>query len=656
MVAIYRTKSSESARVEQQLQITLQQVFADLGEYVVSRIEADGELSATFWSQQRHALTRTLTPVIARTLQESVDVEVQNIAKRGGVSMNLDTDVEQAAHRLVGSIVADILEGLSRQVEVLLDDSSSHEPFSAWSARRAELIAMTEATRIMSTGQLLAWKATRPIVKIVSDPPYVVGKRWRIQRGEKVCPICAPLDGMVTGLDELFESGALVVDMPPAHPRCRCSLEPVWSDEAFAKSPAQEERGDYPVTYPELCEWLPASIGGICGDDAGLARFRNLLGNIYRLAWNIAPVAARLLAHYLDGYVPGGQSAWLPDGIHRVPMFVNPYQIFSNPLFNDPSFNIPEFGIYTITQELSVRFLSTLSLSSLDPATLFNDRVVAELIAAGDQIYTMNTLDWKGFTYRFTGENLEFAFGFALVEPVDDMIVVYRFDTERQVISMSIIQEVQISDRYDWNGKPIAYNPGSGTVRLNSFEDPITGISIPPLEVNPETNEIIAVLANDGQVAENNFILIPYPPDSPDLGAVAGLYFDHMGLVDPAPARSSTIFGSADHPNPLVVMNVGFLGGNTGFPSGAFHLLEGEGTAGPFYVYSSWRQTNIYEIPFTVSQDGNVIINETTTLLQPVFSLGESMYLDPTDDAVVTLQESGFEPITPYHEADTQPH
>jgi hypothetical protein len=30
--------------------------------------------------------------------------------------------------------------------------------------------------------------------------------------------------------------------------------------------------------------------------------------------------------------------------------------------------------------------------------------------------------------------------------------------------------------------------------------------------------------------------------------------------------------------------------------------------------------------------------------------------LFPTHNTVVTLQESGFEPITPFHETDTQPH
>jgi hypothetical protein len=657
MVAVYGTKSSESARLEQQLQIALQQIFADLRELVVSIIEADGEISGAFWSQQRSTLALVLTPVVTRALQASVAVEVQGIAQRGGASANLDMKIGEAAQCLVNDIVADVLESVSRQVEALLDDPNRPLEFSALSEQRAELIAITETTRIMSTGQLLAWKATRPIVKVVTDPPYVIGKRWRVMPGEKVCPICAPLDGIVTGLDERFERETLAVDVPPAHPRCRYWLEPVWSDEALTKPTAQEgDDSEHPETYPELCEWLPPSIGGICGDDAGLARFRNLLGNIYRLAWNRAPVAARLLAHYLDGYVPSGQSAWMPDGIHRVPMFVNPHQIFANPLFNDPAYDHLANNGLTISEMLSDQFLSILAANGTDPATLFNGLPLTEFVDGDNLIYVANAVAWNYYQYRFTGENLEFAFGFARVEPVGNMMIVYRFDVERQMISMSLIQEVQVSDRYDWNGTPIAYNPSTGTVRLNSFDDPSTGIPIPPLEIDPETNEIIAVLVDNDQVVEGNFTLIPYPPDSPDLGAVAGLYFDHMGLVDPAPNRNSAIFGSADHPNVFVELGFGFFGGDTGFPSGAFHLLEGEGTAGPFYVYSSWRQTNVYEIPFSVSDTGEVIVEVDVTSLQPIVSIGESIHLTPTDNAVVTLQESGFEPITPYHETDTQPH
>ncbi len=88
---------------------------------------------------------------------------------------------------------------------------------------------------------------------------FVVGKRWRVQRGQQVCPICEPLDGMVVTLDERFERAGLSVDAPPAHPRCRCSLQPVWSNDVFRKPAPQEEDDlvtqlqNFPQQYQE---WL----------------------------------------------------------------------------------------------------------------------------------------------------------------------------------------------------------------------------------------------------------------------------------------------------------------------------------------------------------------------------------------------------------------
>lgn len=47
--------------------------------------------------------------------------------------------------------------------------------------------------------------------------PYV---RWITQGDDKVCPICAPRDGVVYTVAETRY-------MFPAHPNCRCELEPV---------------------------------------------------------------------------------------------------------------------------------------------------------------------------------------------------------------------------------------------------------------------------------------------------------------------------------------------------------------------------------------------------------------------------------------------
>lgn len=85
---------------------------------------------------------------------------------------------------------------------------------------RAEMIAVTEVTRAYAEGNIETWR----------ESGVVSGKRWMTANDDLVCPICAPLDGMMVGLDEngfTTEAGGLGLDAPPAHVRCRCWLQPV---------------------------------------------------------------------------------------------------------------------------------------------------------------------------------------------------------------------------------------------------------------------------------------------------------------------------------------------------------------------------------------------------------------------------------------------
>lgn len=98
---------------------------------------------------------------------------------------------------------------------------------------RAEMIAITETTRLQSAGQIEAWKASGEIA----------AKMWVTSEDERVCPLCGPLHGSITVLSggwaitesliamvpELQKalSGPTTVQHPPIHPRCRCRLRPV---------------------------------------------------------------------------------------------------------------------------------------------------------------------------------------------------------------------------------------------------------------------------------------------------------------------------------------------------------------------------------------------------------------------------------------------
>lgn len=85
---------------------------------------------------------------------------------------------------------------------------------SGFSETRARTVAVTEVTRAFAEGNRAAWRASGVIER----------REWRTNNDELVCPVCGPLSGLVTGLDEPFAGD---VAGPPAHPRCRCWVVPV---------------------------------------------------------------------------------------------------------------------------------------------------------------------------------------------------------------------------------------------------------------------------------------------------------------------------------------------------------------------------------------------------------------------------------------------
>lgn len=82
---------------------------------------------------------------------------------------------------------------------------------------RAEMIAATEVTRIYAESNQIAWRSSG----------VVESKRWQTAVDELVCPICRPLHRDTAPLNGSFSSEYGAIESPPAHPRCRCWIQPV---------------------------------------------------------------------------------------------------------------------------------------------------------------------------------------------------------------------------------------------------------------------------------------------------------------------------------------------------------------------------------------------------------------------------------------------
>jgi SPP1 gp7 family putative phage head morphogenesis protein len=149
-------------------------------------------------------------------------------------------------------IAADVNDETEKQLrasvtEGLVNGESTHQirarieqVFGFALTQRADLIAQTEVARAQTFGDIEAW----------TQSGLVEGKEWYTAHDERVCKFCGPMDGRVTGLNEVFFSkGDVQVedatnrkgekttvtynhdydDVPgaPLHPRCRCVLLPV---------------------------------------------------------------------------------------------------------------------------------------------------------------------------------------------------------------------------------------------------------------------------------------------------------------------------------------------------------------------------------------------------------------------------------------------
>ena len=89
--------------------------------------------------------------------------------------------------------------------------------------RRARSIARTEVLRASNMGQQLLWEAA---VDAGEWRAQDVRRVFIVTPDDRLCPICAPLDGMMVGLADEFVSptnGASAL-VPPLHPQCRCAV------------------------------------------------------------------------------------------------------------------------------------------------------------------------------------------------------------------------------------------------------------------------------------------------------------------------------------------------------------------------------------------------------------------------------------------------
>lgn len=190
------------------------------------------KLPPSFWEEESRRLAAVLLPHLTALAVEGI----QSGSAKVGISINyaiysllaeqwareytdaLLKQVRTTNESVVGDILAQWVATPGRTIGYL---RAALDPY--FGSRRADVIAITEATRALASGEIMAFQ--RGGVDEI---------RWGTNHDELVCPLCGPLHGQVRKIGDPF--GSFVwrkgtppepVFSPPYHPNCRCGVSPV---------------------------------------------------------------------------------------------------------------------------------------------------------------------------------------------------------------------------------------------------------------------------------------------------------------------------------------------------------------------------------------------------------------------------------------------
>lgn len=129
-------------------------------------------------------------------------------------------DLARLLRETIGLTERDALAVAKRRAKLLSDGlapdvaQAKAEKYAAKLLRdRAENIARTETMRASNEGVAQLWKQAQ-------EKGLLTGREMKVWITADPCPICAPLEGEMVGINEEFSVG----QDPPLHPRCRCTI------------------------------------------------------------------------------------------------------------------------------------------------------------------------------------------------------------------------------------------------------------------------------------------------------------------------------------------------------------------------------------------------------------------------------------------------
>lgn len=221
--------------------------------------------------------TRAIRTSVQRALRDEISPEqaARRISREAGLSAAdaraLEAFRVERARKLIRTPEADTQ--FAR--ETIEDDVERYR--TTLLRRRGRLIAENEGQVAIQEGERQFYDEAISQGQIDGD---LLIKRWFTVQDERVCPICAPLHGVILPFKESFASLGFVGLSPPAHPRCRCFLEygpdNTFDDADRNRRQREQEQQRLPATSaggPLRFAPMAGQLAFVVGAAAGLGFF-----------------------------------------------------------------------------------------------------------------------------------------------------------------------------------------------------------------------------------------------------------------------------------------------------------------------------------------------------------------------------------------------
>lgn len=246
--AMYGYFGKQFAEVVRQLKANRVELIA--AQRLAQEAQATKQVSINLdWGAEEQALLATLGDLLKSVLAKAQSLVKTRLAQAGvsvswevfdqaardyadNYTFGLIKDLTDSTRRQLGQTIAqwietpDDFDDLVEQVRRILPP----DPYPIL-RDRARLIAQTETTRIYAESRIAGFQAAG-----------LTQMEWRTAEDELVCPICAPMAGMVGGLNGIVNPDNGQLYTPPAHPGCRCWLvESAAELDALSVIPEEEQ-------------------------------------------------------------------------------------------------------------------------------------------------------------------------------------------------------------------------------------------------------------------------------------------------------------------------------------------------------------------------------------------------------------------------------